>query len=86
MQKSGYIAIIGRPNSGKSTLLNAMLQTQISIVTPKAQTTRDRIFGIFTEPQGQIVFIDTPGIHKAKVGGINEYMVGRLKKLSILQM
>jgi len=75
MNKSGYIAIIGRPNSGKSTLLNAVLQTQISIVTPKAQTTRDKIFGIFTEPQGQIIFIDTPGIHRARQGGLNQYMV-----------
>jgi GTP-binding protein Era len=80
MNKAGYIAIIGRPNSGKSTLLNAVLQTQISIVTPKAQTTRDRIFGIFTEPQGQIVFIDTPGIHRARPGGLNQYMVEEAKE------
>ena len=80
MPKSGYIAIIGRPNAGKSTLLNAVLQTEISIVTPKAQTTRDRILGILTEKPGQIVFIDTPGIHKALQGGINEYMVNQAKE------
>lgn len=80
MFKSGYIAIIGRPNSGKSTLLNAILQTEVSIVTPKAQTTRDRILGIFTEPEGQIVFVDTPGIHRAREGGINEYMVSEAKE------
>ncbi len=80
MSKSGFIAIIGRPNSGKSTLLNTVLQTEISIVTPKAQTTRDRVLGIFTEAQGQIVFIDTPGIHIAKMGGLNAYMVNEAKQ------
>jgi GTP-binding protein Era len=80
MSKSGFIAIIGRPNSGKSTLLNAVLGTEISIVTPKAQTTRDRILGIYTEKEGQIVFIDTPGIHRAREGGINEYMVHEAKE------
>jgi GTP-binding protein Era len=74
-KKSGFVAIVGRPNAGKSTLLNAVLGTRISIVTPKAQTTRERVLGILTEEQGQIVFIDTPGIHRAKKGGINEYMV-----------
>ncbi len=80
MSKSGFIAIIGRPNAGKSTLLNAMLQTQISIVSPKAQTTRDKILGILTEKEGQIVFVDTPGIHRAREGGINEYMVNEAKE------
>ncbi len=74
-QKSGFVAIVGRPNAGKSTLLNVVLGTRISIVTPKAQTTRERVLGILTEKQGQIVFVDTPGIHRAKKGGINEYMV-----------
>jgi GTP-binding protein Era len=73
--KAGYVAIIGRPNAGKSTLLNAVLQAQISIVTPKAQTTRDRVMGILSEDRGQVVFVDTPGIHRARVGGINHYMV-----------
>lgn len=75
-QKAGFIAIIGRPNSGKSTLLNTVLKSEISIVTPKAQTTRDQVLGILTEEkQGQIVFIDTPGIHRAREGGLNQYMV-----------
>jgi GTP-binding protein Era len=62
--KSGTVAIIGRPNSGKSTLLNAFAGQKISIVSDKPQTTRHRILGIVTEERGQIVFMDTPGIHK----------------------
>src|SRR5262249_49085081 len=69
---SGFVAIAGRPNAGKSTLLNRVLGTRLSIVTPKAQTTRERVLGILTEPgSGQIVFMDTPGIHRAREGGIN---------------
>lgn len=62
--KSGFVAIIGRPNVGKSTLLNQILGQKIVITTDKAQTTRKRIKGILTTEQGQIVFIDTPGVHK----------------------
>ncbi len=62
--KSGFVTIIGRPNVGKSTLLNAILGQKIVIATDKAQTTRKRIKGIFTDERGQIVFIDTPGVHK----------------------
>lgn len=62
--KSGFVAIIGRPNVGKSTLLNQILGQKIVITTDKAQTTRKRIKGILTTDEGQIVFIDTPGIHK----------------------
>ncbi len=76
MTHSGFVAIIGRPNAGKSTLLNRVLGSKVSIVTPKAQTTRERVLGILTEEdKGQIVFIDTPGIHRAKEGGINQFMV-----------
>lgn len=78
-KKSGFIAIAGRPNAGKSTLLNQVLGSNISIVTPKAQTTRERVLGILTDSKGQIVFIDTPGIHKAKEGGINEYMMNEVR-------
>lgn len=63
--KSGFVSIIGRPNVGKSTLLNAILKEKIAIVTPNAQTTRNRIQGIYTTDNEQIIFIDTPGIHKA---------------------
>ena len=62
--KSGFAAIIGRPNVGKSTLLNKILGQKIVITTDKAQTTRKRIKGIYTTDEGQIVFIDTPGVHK----------------------
>lgn len=62
--KSGFVAILGRPNVGKSTLLNTILGQKIVIATDKAQTTRKRIKGILTTEEGQIVFIDTPGIHK----------------------
>jgi hypothetical protein len=59
---AGFVAIIGRPNAGKSTLLNALLGQQLSIVTQKAQTTRHRVLGILSEPDHQIIFLDTPGI------------------------
>jgi GTP-binding protein Era len=62
--KFGVVAIVGRPNAGKSTLLNRILGIKVSIVSEKAQTTRNRIVGIHTEDRGQIAFLDTPGIHK----------------------
>jgi GTP-binding protein Era len=64
MFRSGFVSIIGRPNSGKSTLLNQLLGEKISIVSDKPQTTRENILGILTLKEGQIVFTDTPGIHK----------------------
>ena len=64
--KSGYVAVIGRANAEKSTLINVMVGEKVSIVSPKPQTTRDRILGVLTEDDYQIVFVDTPGIYKAR--------------------
>jgi GTP-binding protein Era len=72
--KSGFISIIGRPNVGKSTLLNSLLGEKIAIISDKPQTTRNRILGIVNRPGAQLVFMDTPGIHKP-VHKMNEVMV-----------
>ena len=64
--RSGYVAVIGRANAGKSTLINVLVGEKVSIVSPKPQTTRDRILGVLTEEDYQIVFVDTPGIYKAR--------------------
>ena len=63
--RSGFVAVIGRANAGKSTLINVLVGEKVSIVSPKPQTTRDRILGVLTEEDYQIVFVDTPGIYKA---------------------
>ena len=72
--KSGFVAIIGRPNVGKSTLMNHLIGQKIAITSKKPQTTRNRIQTVYTDETGQIVFLDTPGIHKAK-NKLGEYMV-----------
>lgn len=64
--KSGFVSIVGRPNVGKSTLLNSIMERKIAIVSDKAQTTRNNIMGVYNDLESQIIFIDTPGIHKPK--------------------
>ena len=73
MFKSGFVTIIGEPNVGKSTLLNSILKEKVAIVSPKPQTTRNKIIGILNEDDCQVIFIDTPGIHKSK-NKLDEYM------------
>ena len=83
MSKAGYIAIIGKPNVGKSTLMNAIIGSKLSIVTPKPQTTRRNVLGIYTEQDVQMVFIDTPGVlkpryelHKSMMNFVEESLSG----------
>ena len=73
-KKSGFVSLIGRPNVGKSTLMNRLIGQKIAITSNKPQTTRNRIQTVYTDEKGQIVFLDTPGIHKAK-NKLGEYMV-----------
>jgi len=80
--RCGYVALVGRPNVGKSTLMNRILGQKLSIVTAKPQTTRQRIAGIKTTDQGQVVYIDTPGIHLAARRALNRYM-NRIARASL---
>src|SRR4030067_962483 len=73
--RAGFVAVVGRPNVGKSTLMNAYLGQKIAIVSDKPQTTRRRQIGILTRPDAQIVFVDTPGIHRPR-HALGEYMLG----------
>mgnify|MGYP000479924261 FL=1 len=77
--KSGFVALIGRPNVGKSTLMNHLIGQKIAITSEKPQTTRNRIQTVYTDERGQIIFLDTPGIHKAK-NKLGEYMVDVAEK------
>jgi len=73
--KSGFVAIIGPPNAGKSTLINHILGEKIAIISPKPQTTRNRLLGIKTMENAQIIFLDTPGLHNIKTTHLNKFMV-----------
>ena len=85
--KSGFVTLIGRPNVGKSTLMNRLIGQKIAITSNKPQTTRNRIQTVYTCDEGQIIFLDTPGIHKAK-NKLGEYMVSvaerTLKELDVI--
>lgn len=79
LYKSGFVSLIGRPNVGKSTLMNCLIGQKIAITSSKPQTTRNRIQTVYTDERGQIVFLDTPGIHKAK-NKLGNYMVNAAKR------
>ena len=79
MHKAGFVNIVGKPNAGKSTLLNQLMGEKLAIVTQKAQTTRHRIFGIYNEEDVQIVFSDTPGVLDPKYE-LQEKMMGFVKE------
>ena len=72
--RAGHVAIVGRPNVGKSTLVNALVGRKVTIVTAKPQTTRHRILGLVTRPEAQLVLVDTPGLHESTRRVMNQYM------------
>src|SRR6266853_733341 len=78
IHKSGFVSILGRPNAGKSTLLNALVGQKVSIVADKPQTTRTAIQGVMTTPGSQVIFVDTPGIHKSD-SAINKRMMAAVR-------
>ena len=77
--RSGFVAVVGRPNVGKSTLINGWLGQKIAIVSDKPQTTRQRLTGILTRPDAQVIFLDTPGLHKPQ-HRLGEYMVDQAQE------
>jgi len=77
--KSGFVAVVGRPNAGKSTLVNTLVESKVAIVTPVPQTTRNRILGILHRPGAQVIFMDTPGIHKP-LSRLNEQMMNYVRQ------
>jgi GTP-binding protein Era len=77
--KSGFVAVVGRPNAGKSTLVNSLVESKVSIVTPVPQTTRNRILGILHRPDAQVIFMDTPGVHKP-LSRLNEQMMNYVRQ------
>jgi GTPase len=77
--KSGFVAVVGRPNAGKSTLVNALVGSKVSIVTPVPQTTRNRILGILHRPDAEVIFMDTPGVHKP-LSRLNEQMMNYVRQ------
>ena len=74
MFRCGFVSVAGRPNAGKSTLVNRLVGEDVAIVSPKAQTTRNRITGIRNDPESQVIFVDTPGLIEG-ARGINEYLM-----------
>ena len=75
--RSGFVAVVGKPNAGKSTLINALTGKKVSIVSEKPQTTRFKIGGVVNRPEGQIVFVDTPGFHKPK-DALGEFLISQV--------
>ncbi|MER2600483.1 MAG: GTPase Era [Caldilineales bacterium] len=78
--RSGFVAVVGKPNVGKSTLLNGWLGQKIAAVSPKPQTTRQRVLGIYTQPDMQVIFIDTPGLHKPQ-NRLGEFMLDQVQQV-----